>query len=138
MLQWLSVMAEQHSLLPAGTPTALQARRVFERSLIASLCQPEHAASLGFNLRSITIAASAVRERLSHEQWSLTVRAEREFFDRSKEFVHAGEYSTVDALRVLEDTSAHLAASVTIVVFTIIACSFSAAILYGNCRSHCS
>ena len=110
MLQWLSVMAEQHSLLPAGTPTALQARRVFERSLIASLCQPEHAASLGFNLRSITIAASAVRERLSHEQWSLTVRAEREFFDRSKEFVHAGEYSTVDALRVLEATSAHLAA----------------------------
>jgi uncharacterized circularly permuted ATP-grasp superfamily protein/uncharacterized alpha-E superfamily protein len=110
MLQWLSVMAEQHSLLPAGTPTAVQARRVFERSLIASLCQPEHAASLGFNLRSITIAASAVRERLSHEQWSLTVRAEREFFDRAKEFVHAGEYSTVDALRVLEATSAHLAA----------------------------
>ncbi len=110
MLQWLSEMAQQHSLLPAGTPTALQARRVFERSLIASLCQPEHAASLGFNLRSIKIAASAVRERLSHEQWSLTVRAEREFFERAQEFVHAGEYSSVDALRVLEATSAHLAA----------------------------
>ena len=110
MMSWLGEMAKQQLLMPKGTPTITQAPRVFERSIIASLCETEHAASVGFNLRAIKLTASAVRERLSHEQWSLTERAERDFFKRASEYAHQGDYFSVSALRVLESTSSFLAA----------------------------
>jgi uncharacterized circularly permuted ATP-grasp superfamily protein/uncharacterized alpha-E superfamily protein len=112
LLAWLSGMAEASALVPPGVPSALQARRVFERSLVAGLCVSTGtgASSVGFNLRAIKSAASAVRERLSQEQWNLIVRAEREFSNRSAEYAGDGDYSTVEALRVLESTSGYLAA----------------------------
>jgi uncharacterized alpha-E superfamily protein len=83
---------------------------VFERSLIATLGDAENAASVGFNLRALRSAASAVRERLSQEQWNVIVRAEQEFFRGCAAGTEDSDYSSVEALRVLETLSGHTAA----------------------------
>lgn len=82
LLAWLGSMAVAHALVPKDLPPATQARRIFERALIANLTDTTRAASVGFNLRAIKSSASAVRERLSQEQWHVIVRAETEFFKR--------------------------------------------------------
>src|SRR5207253_3756521 len=53
---------------------------------------------------------SAVRERLSQEQWKLIVHAEQEFRRGCAACTGEGDYSSVDALRVLEVLSGHTAA----------------------------
>jgi uncharacterized alpha-E superfamily protein len=83
---------------------------VFERSLIAGLCDEEEVASVGFNLAAVRSAAAAVRERLSLEQWNLIVRAEQEFRAGCAGCVNEGDYSSVEAMRVLEVLSSHTAA----------------------------
>ena len=76
LLAWLGKMAIANSLVLPGVPGPAQARRVFERSLIASLDSSEQATSVGYNLRAVRQAGSAVRERLSQEHWNLLVRAQ--------------------------------------------------------------
>ena len=117
LLAWLSAMAVDNALVVRKVAPATQARRVFERALIANLADTEQAASVGYNLRALKNAASAVRERLSQEQWQVIVRAEVDFFNRCGEFSgshqigHQGwEYSAVEALRALDSASAFLAA----------------------------
>ena len=127
LLDWLSVMAVGNALVLPDVPTATQAKRVFERSLIANLGDTRHAASVGFNLRALKHAASAVRERLSHEQWQTIVRAEQAFFQHCSRFSpkenasHAAvygqskvgqstDYSALEALRALDSASNFLAA----------------------------
>ena len=117
LLAWLTDMAVGNSLVLDTVPSATQARRVFERSLIASLADTEQTASVGFNLSALKSAASAVRERLSQEQWHVIVRAEADFLSRCDAFKaegqlapHALEYSPVEALRALEAASCFLAA----------------------------
>jgi uncharacterized circularly permuted ATP-grasp superfamily protein/uncharacterized alpha-E superfamily protein len=122
LLAWLSSMAVGNALVLDSVPPATQARRVFERALIANLADTEQAASVGFNLRALKSAASAVRERLSQEQWHVIVRAEADFFQRCAVFSAAGqepgqgqsqyllEYSSVEALRALESASGFLSA----------------------------
>jgi len=117
LLLWLSEMAVSNALVLDTVPLATQARKVFERSLIAGLADTEQTASVGFNLRALKSAASAVRERLSQEQWHVIVRAEADFFSRCEAFKsanhhgpHSLEYSSVEALRTLESTSGFLAA----------------------------
>ena len=122
LLAWLSSMAVGNALVLDSVPPATQARRVFERALIANLADTEQAASVGFNLRALKSAASAVRERLSQEQWHVIVRAEADFFQRCAMFSAAGqepghgqsqyllEYSSVEALRALESASGFLSA----------------------------
>lgn len=117
LLAWLSELAVKNGLVLDTVPPATQARRVFERSLIASLADTEQAASVGYNLRALKGAASAVRERLSQEQWHVIVRAEEDFFRRCESFTgpdhpvtQALEYSSVEALRALESASSFLAA----------------------------
>ncbi|WP_372824768.1 circularly permuted type 2 ATP-grasp protein [Polaromonas sp.] len=117
LLAWLSELAVKNGLVLDSVPPATQARRVFERSLIASLADTEQAASVGYNLRAIKGAASAVRERLSQEQWHVIVRAEEDFFRRCESFSgpehpasQALEYSSVEALHALESASSFLAA----------------------------
>jgi uncharacterized alpha-E superfamily protein len=110
LLTWLTEMAVANSLVLPAVPPATQARRVFERSLIAALADMETSTSVGFNLRALRSAASAVRERLSLEQWNVIVRAEREFFRGCAGFSDSGDYSSVEALRVLETLSGHTAA----------------------------
>ena len=109
LLAWLGELAEANTLLAPGTPTAAQGRRVFERALVAGLC--DTGTSVGVNLRALKQAASAVRERLSQEHWNLIVHAEAEFLSHCAEAVRdGGTHTTVDALRVLDAASGHLAA----------------------------
>jgi len=110
LLAWLSDMAVRNALVLPGVPAATQARRVFERSLVAGLGDASVATSVGFNLRAIKQSASALRERLSQEQWNLIVHTESELTSRCKELSAGADYSAVEALRVLETTSSHLAA----------------------------
>ncbi len=117
LLSWLTEMAVDNALVLDTVPPASQARRVFERSLIAGLANTEQGASVGFNLRALKSAASAVRERLSQEQWHVIVRTEADFFNRFEAFKtanhhasHSLEYSSLEALRALESASGFLAA----------------------------
>ncbi len=116
LLAWLSAMAVNNALVLPDVPPATQARRVFERSLIANLGDTQHAASVGFNLRALKQAASAVRERLSQEQWQTIVRAEQAFFQHCSHFGspakkgQSAEYSALEALRALDGASSFLAA----------------------------
>ncbi len=110
LLTWLSEMAEHNNLVLPGVPTAVQARRVFERSLIATLSGEEHGASVGASLRSMRQAASTLRERLSQEHWAVIHHAENEFQSRSAQLVTHGDYAATEALRVLSTASEHLAA----------------------------
>ena len=127
LLAWLSTMAVGNMLVLSSVPPATQARRVFERALIASLTSSGQTASVGYNLRAIRNAASAVRERLSQEQWHVIVRAEADFFSRrptlrphgngmaqsqsqSQGGHQAPVYSSTDALKALEAASGFLAA----------------------------
>jgi uncharacterized circularly permuted ATP-grasp superfamily protein/uncharacterized alpha-E superfamily protein len=123
LLAWLSGMAQSNMLVLNTVPPATQARRVFERALIANLADTTQAASVGYNLKAIKNAAAAVRERLSHEQWQLIARAEADFFHRCRSFSrpsnpdhpdtngpHAPAYSSAEALRALESAGAFLAA----------------------------
>jgi uncharacterized alpha-E superfamily protein len=87
-----------------------QRRRVFERSLVASLAHTGISGSVGYNLNCIKQSAFAVRERLSEEHWKVIVHAQEEFFRRCAEYQSEGNYQTLDALRVLDTTSGYLAA----------------------------
>ena len=116
LLAWLTEMAVSNALVlpsvPAANQTA-QARRVFERSLIAGLANTETHASVGYNLRSLKSAASAVRERLSQEQWHVIVQMEQDCFRRCEALASgsaAHDYSSLEALRILDVTSSFLAA----------------------------
>ncbi len=114
LLAWISQMAANHGLVLHDVPAATQAKRVFERSLIAGLADVTTHASVGFNLRALKSAASAVRERLSQEQWHVIVQMEQDFFRRCELFMPEHEahhdYSSIEALRALEATSNYLAA----------------------------
>ena len=110
LMAWLRELAVANGLVLTGVPGARQGRRVFERSLVAALGDRDQATSVGFNLRAVRAAASAVRERISTEQWNQIVRAEQEFRLGCEALAGGGEYSSVEALRVLERLSAHTAA----------------------------
>ena len=103
-------MASFHGLVNAAVPTAVQARRVFERALVADLLDTKLASSVGFNLRAIKNAAFAVRERLSPAQWRVIVQAEQEFEQACSEHSDRGDFSSTTALRILASTNAHLTA----------------------------
>jgi len=110
LMKALQLMTEHNHLIPTGTPSPLQSRRVFERALIASLNDHHHSYSLGFDLQAVKTNASAVRDRLSLEQWRLTVRAEQEFRESCASLQSQGDFSFVQVLRTLDTTSATLAA----------------------------
>jgi uncharacterized circularly permuted ATP-grasp superfamily protein/uncharacterized alpha-E superfamily protein len=113
LLTWLHRLALRNALVPREVPAIPKSRRVFERALIAELGDVENGGSVGYSLRCVRQAAAAVRERLSQDIWNQIVRAESEFLRRSAE--QAGErgegsYASAGALRMLESTSAALAA----------------------------
>ena len=110
LLTWLSKMAAANTLVLPTVPPANQARRVFERSLIASLGSNELATSVGYNLRAVRLAGASVRERLSQEHWNVIVRAEEELTLGCLPFAQAADYSPLEALRVLKVASDHMAA----------------------------
>ena len=117
LLAWLTDMAVANSQVLDTVPSAAHSRRVFERSLIAGLSSAGSPASVGSNLTALKSAASAVRERLSQEQWHVIERTDTDFLSRCEAFkaegqlaAHAMEYSPIEALRALEAASGHLAA----------------------------
>ncbi len=111
VLAWVDAMATRHTLVMPGVPPAAQARRVFERSLVATLGDTRQGASVGFHLAALRQSAAAVRERLSLEQWGLVERTEADFREGCARLVAAGnDLSTSQALRLLEQLSGRMAA----------------------------
>ena len=110
LLAWLSTMAVSQGLVLPSVPPATQARRVFERSLIAGLTNAAQVTSVGYNLRGILGAASAVRDRLSQEHWNLIVSAEADFQAQGQAHAEDGDYSPLEALRQLDALSGRTAA----------------------------
>ncbi len=110
LLAWLGDLAVRNTLVLPTVPTPAQARRVFERSLIAGLDDASHLTSVGYNLRALKGAAAAIRERLSQEHWNVIVRAEASFSAQCRTHARAGDHRSVEALRTLEAASEHLAA----------------------------
>jgi uncharacterized circularly permuted ATP-grasp superfamily protein/uncharacterized alpha-E superfamily protein len=110
LLAWLGELAAEHGLVLPNVPSPAVSRRVFERSLVAALGDTAHATSVGFNLQCLRQAASAVRDRLSQEQWNVIVQAEHEFLRGCTAGAAGGDYSPVEALRVLQALSGHTAA----------------------------
>lgn len=110
LLAWLDALARQNTLVLPAVPSAAQARRVFARSLIASLASTDQATSVGYQLRALKLCASSVRERLSPEHWSVITRAEAELTDAHTRAVARGGWTVVEALRALDTASGHMAA----------------------------
>ncbi len=110
LLAWLGELVATFHLVAPGTPAATSGRRVFERSLIAGIGDAEGTGSVGFNLRATKNAASAVRERLSQEQWKLIVQTESELFQRCAALKQHGDYGVANVLQLLESASISLAA----------------------------
>lgn len=110
LMAWLSEVAVASGLVLPAVPPATHTRRVFERSLIAALGDSKKATSVGYNLCALRNSAAAVRERLSQEQWNLIMRAEQEFRLGCASCIDEADYSSVEALRVLEVLSGHTAA----------------------------
>ena len=79
LLHWLDATARVNSLVLSSVPALAQSRRVFERSLAASLGDVQWSASVGFNLRALRQAAASVRDRLSLQQWNLIHDAHEAF-----------------------------------------------------------
>jgi uncharacterized circularly permuted ATP-grasp superfamily protein/uncharacterized alpha-E superfamily protein len=110
LLAWLGRMAVANTLVLPGVPSPAQARRVFERSLIAGLGSTEGATSVGFSLRALKMAGSAVRERLSQEHWRVMVRAEEELTSSFAAQARNGDYPVQAALHILKSCGDHMAA----------------------------
>jgi uncharacterized circularly permuted ATP-grasp superfamily protein/uncharacterized alpha-E superfamily protein len=110
LMAWLGHMALANTLVLPGVPTPVQASRVFERSLIDSLGSSTGATSVGYYLRALKLSASTVRERLSQEHWRIITRAEEELFARCAAARLRADFSALQALQILKDTSDHMAA----------------------------
>jgi len=110
LLNWLSQMALANTLVLPGVPSALQAPRVFERSLIDSLGSTSGATSVGYYLRALKMVGSSVRERLSQEHWRIIIRCEEELFERCAAQRQRADFSALQALQILKDSSDHMAA----------------------------
>ncbi|MEO7939873.1 MAG: circularly permuted type 2 ATP-grasp protein [Burkholderiaceae bacterium] len=109
LLRWLDRMARLHGLVLDDVPSLLQSRRVFERSLIASLGS-KTAASVRFNLRAVRQAGSAVRERLSYEHWDLNERAQDGWVHTGASDDAVADIGPLDALDQLRVAGRHMAA----------------------------
>ncbi len=110
LLAWLSACARENGLVLHNVPDAQQARRVFERSLIAQLGADSGASSVGYNLRALQQAAQQVRERLSQEQRNLIERLNDEFAAQHNSMSADAEYAPQEALEALDEASELLSA----------------------------
>ena len=117
---WLQQLCVQHGMVPSGVPLAsaddeaqlpqTQRRRLFERTLVASLDEDAHVTSVGYNLRALRQAASSLRERLSPEHWQAIVQGVAQFSDDCGTAQAQPEFSVMHARHALAHASAALAA----------------------------
>lgn len=115
VLDWISAMAQENSLVLEDTPSAEQSVRVFTRSLVANLAPPDpelaaQSFSVGYNLRALKGAASQVRERLSQEQWKLVERTEATFARDCAALSLDADFVSAEARAALQSASELLAA----------------------------
>ncbi|RYY92409.1 MAG: A circularly permuted ATPgrasp family protein, partial [Comamonadaceae bacterium] len=110
LLAWLGELCAGNGLVLPNVPAPTVSRRVFERSLVATLDDQDRATSVGYNLAALRSAASAVRDRLSQEQWNVIVAAAQDFARGCARGLEDGDYSSVEAMRVLELLSSATAA----------------------------
>lgn len=111
LLHFITTMATHHGLVRPEVPAARQSHRVFERALIAGLWDQQLATSVGFNLRSVRLAAASVRERLSPEHWRLLEETESRFFNSvNQDGPQDGVQNSVQVQALLAETSQMLAA----------------------------
>ena len=114
LINWLSAMAEENSLVLPDVPSAAQSSRVFARSLVSGLSPSADAEtpsfSVGFTLNALKATASQVRERLSQGHWSLIERTASGFARDCVGLANVHEESYTDALTALQNASDLLAA----------------------------
>lgn len=110
LLMWLGQLGETASLVPEEAPSPLDQRAAYERQLIHHLADTSELPGIGHTLRSLRMAAAAVRERLSPEHWSFIKDAEDRFAQDSAALREAGTGAAGDALPVLSSLSRTLAA----------------------------
>ena len=110
LLDWLGRMAVSNTLVLPSVPSPTQARREFERALLTSLGSTDQATSVGYNLRAVRLAGSAVRERLSQEHWNVMQRTEAVFAERCAHNAQHSDYAWLEAQDTLRATSDRLAA----------------------------
>jgi uncharacterized circularly permuted ATP-grasp superfamily protein/uncharacterized alpha-E superfamily protein len=79
----LHTLVVRHGLVEADVPSPAQespqAARVFERALVQGLLDTQAGSSVAFNLGSLRHCATALRERLSPEHWTLIQAADDDF-----------------------------------------------------------
>ena len=110
LLDWLGQMALTNTLVPPTAPSPLEGRRAFERALITSLISTDQTTSVGFNLRAMRLAGSAVRERLSQEHWNVMQRTETLFDERCALSATQSDSSWLETQDTLHAISDQLAA----------------------------
>jgi uncharacterized circularly permuted ATP-grasp superfamily protein/uncharacterized alpha-E superfamily protein len=110
LLHWITATARSNALVLPDVPDAAQARRVFERSLVAMLGAESGTTSVGYNLAALRRSADNVRERLSQEQRHLIERLDEGFRTAHRSLSTDAEYAPQEALEALEDASELLSA----------------------------
>ena len=108
-LMWIGQLAESAGLVPDECPSPLDDRVEFERQLIGALGDTEDTPSVGYTLRNLRQAGSALRERLSPEHWNFIKQAEDTFLREARRLRDDGGQGA-DALQQLAAVSRALSA----------------------------
>ena len=108
-LMWIGQLAESAGLVPDDCPSPLDDRVEFERQLIGALGDTEDTPSVGYTLRNLRQAGSALRERLSPEHWNFIKQAEDNFLREARRLRDDGGQGA-DALQQLAAVSRALSA----------------------------
>jgi uncharacterized circularly permuted ATP-grasp superfamily protein/uncharacterized alpha-E superfamily protein len=111
--QALARLCMMNGLVAAGVPSPAQARRVFERAMVAGLStggESGAACSVGYDLQALAGAAGQIRDRLSPEHWRFVRSAGQDFEARLSEMRARDEYSAAEALRALDALATQMAA----------------------------
>jgi len=112
-LRALTDLAMRTGLAPWGVPGLDRAPHLFERAVLAAMGDAQAgggACSVAFNLRALTQAAMALRERLSSEHWGL-IRHMQEAFGEALRMPGTGELPAREqVLGALDRLALHLAA----------------------------
>ena len=108
-LMWIGQLAESAGLVPDECPSPLDDRVEFERQLIGALGDTEDTPSVGYTLRNLRQAGSALRERLSPEHWNFIKQAEENFLREARRLRDDGGQGA-DALQQLAAVSRALSA----------------------------
>jgi uncharacterized circularly permuted ATP-grasp superfamily protein/uncharacterized alpha-E superfamily protein len=106
----LAQVCKRGGLTVDDVPSPAQARRIFERTLVAGLSSPTEGGAVGSSLTALEGAAGQIRDRLSAEHWRLIRGAAADFEHRLAHLHEDGNYSSALALRALEGLATQIAA----------------------------